>query len=85
MTTSVVVSMATEAITPSGSYLRLLHSIEPRPYKSLSAMLRLACGIMSRTVQDGRRDIQLSRRRPYRRCLQLCEITAGARPSRLPS
>jgi hypothetical protein len=50
--TRVVVSMTTEAITPTGSYLRVLHSIEPRHYPSLSPMLRHACGIMSRTLQN---------------------------------
>jgi hypothetical protein len=45
-------------------------------------MLRLACGIMSRTVQDGRRDIQLSRRRPYRETCHLREITGGHVPGR---
>jgi hypothetical protein len=45
-------------------------------------MLRLACGIMSGTLQDGRRHLQLSRRSPDRQRCDLRQIPGGHVPGR---
>ena len=62
-------------------FRRILVRWEKLP-ETFIAMLHLTCGIMSSTLQDGRRHVQLPSRSPHGQACHVLQITRGHVPGR---